>query len=604
MNTQELLSRYDQLIGISVACRKAYYEDGSSNVSDAGYDNIVDEIEELELLLDESYHSAKSPTRAVGMELRPDVGFDIVDHPEPMLSLAKSHSCQDIDNFDKSVRKRLNNRADNVHYCLERKYDGVALELIYIRGHGDDVAMLSQAILRGDGQSGEDVTANAMHIRTIPNMLSISLGRNEEFVVRGEIVATPYSLERTNQNLLAADSRAVPYKTTRHMATASLRQIDPNITKQRDITFIAYQFLSAGETLSTQVEALDCLLELGFITQPERTVVVSGHNAQESAHRMWNSITPNGKQDRFQFPCDGIVIKVNDLQLQDALGATAHHPNWALAYKFADNSVLSTITGVEYSMGRNGRLTPVLTFTPVDINGVIVSRATIANARMLEWQHWYIGAKADIALSGMCIPKATMHHDWMLKQDRVDSPIEDVAKSIVAATPEYFNAPKECPFCNQPTTYGDHQLICANTQGCEEQVVKRLVYFTSREAMGFKGFGEKMVRQAVSLLGLNNPNQFFELDVDKLKRMGLSSRTAFKMDNLIKSRTMRIFNEEPWRYLAGLCVPGIGLETARELISLYSNLASIKLRTAETIASTGVVHVDTAAALLAAMITD
>lgn len=602
MNVQELVSRYDYLVGVSVACRKTYFEDGASDTPDAGYDRIVEEIEELELLLDESYHSRNSPTKVVGLEALRSVGFDIVDHCEPMLSLAKTRDYATCIKFDKSVTKRLGPRIGKVHYILERKYDGLALELIY-RRRDDDVVGLHKAILRGDGNSGEDVTANAMHVRSIPDTLNISLARHESVCIRGEIVLNAYELQRINRELKEFNPDAMSYKTTRHCATASLRQLDPNVTKHRPLTFIAYQLINAEDILDTQIEVLDYLNELGFITQTERTVISGMDDAHNAATRMWYAINPNGKQPQFEYPIDGIVIKVNDLNEQSILGATSHHPNWAIAYKFKDEGVVTTVTGVEYGMGRNGRLTPVITFEPVEINGITVSRATIANVRTMEWQNWYVGSKAQVCLSGMCIPKISTWFDWETAQERFPMKIEEVTAEIVAVKPEYFSRPLACPFCQQPTIMqGDSYLTCENMSGCEEQIVKRLAYFASPAAMRFTGFGEKMVREAVSILGMSNANQFFELDGDKLKRMGLSGRTAFKMDNLIKSRTMRVFNEEPWRYIAGLCIPGIGLETARDLISTYSNLESIKLRTAETIAATGIINANTAAALLAAMV--
>ena len=590
MDLQETLKRYDQLVTTALACSKSYYEDGQSDVDDVGYDQLVDEIRELELLLPENYHNTKSPTVTVGMVLPSDGSLRVEEHPAPMLSLKKAKSWTDVEALEKSIVKSLGHDP-RVQYAIERKHDGVALELIYSK-YADGSVRLFKALLRGDGLQGECVTDNALMITSIPKTLDdVELGRHESFVVRGELVVSPYNLTVINDYNLENNPKATQYKTPRHAATATIRQLNKATVHERNPTFIAYELVDAIGIYETHLEAMDFLQEIGFRVGEGTTSAYGFQNAIHAAERLWNLCHDSeGKLKEYDYPVDGIVIKVNSLNIQSHMGATAHHPTWAVAYKYADKCVRTTVTGVHYGMSRLGMLVPVLTFEPVTLNNVVVKQATLSNTASLKWQRYHMGSRIDVRLAGMAIP--TVSSVW-----------EFLAPELMAQKPPAFEPPTECPFCSLPTEIRGESgyAVCVNTKECSEQIVKRLMYFVGKECMSFAGFGEVMVRNAVEILKITNPNSLLLLTGDGLQSIGLSGRAAFKMTNIIASRTHLVLDNEPWRYLAGLCIPGVSHDVARELISVYSTIAAISLRTADTLAATGIVDAETAAALLEAL---
>lgn len=590
MNIQDTLQRYDQLIAATLTCRKNYYEEGYSTIDDAGYDLLVDEIRDLEMLLPENYHSPKSPTIAVGVDVVAESDLVVELHPEPMLSLQKARTWTDVEKLEKAASRHVRHN-ELVEYVVERKYDGVALELIFARNDNNEVR-LTKALLRGDGIQGECVTQNALAISNIPKTLDVTLARHELFVVRGEVVFTPYEVTLINERMLEAMPKARQYKTPRHLATATMRQLNTATVHERRPTFIAHELVNAHTVFDTHMEAIDFLRELGIDVGEDTVVVRSYEQAITAADRIWRqSNESTGGQCVYEYPIDGVVFKVNNLDIQRAMGATAHHPKWAVAYKYADANVTSHVTGMHYGISRLGMLVPVLTFDPVTINGIVIKQASLANTSELQWQRYHVGKEVNVRLAGMVIPQVSAVFEYILPN------------TVASPPPVIFTAPTECPFCNHPTeTRGTNPYaVCVNTKACSEQIVKRLLYFVGKDCMGFTGFGEVMVRNVVNELKITNPNNLLLLDGDALQTIGLTGRSAFKMINIIASRTALVLDNEPWRYLAGLCVPGVNMETARELMSTYSTVAAIGLRTADTIAATNIIDVETASELLAAL---
>jgi DNA ligase (NAD+) len=524
-----------------------YYVLDDPEVSDARYDELMRELRELEkahpeLAVDDS------PTQRVGAV--PSRAFAEVHHSVPMLSLENAFSEQDVLDFDGRVRERLD--AEQVEYSAEPKIDGLAISLRYERGR------LVQAATRGDGATGEDVTANVRAIRSVPLHL---LGRGVPAVleVRGEVFMTRRSFEKLNLKQFAKGEKT--FANPRNAAAGSLRQLDPRITASRSLDLYFYGVGAAeGWTLPQRHSAvLAALRAFGLRTCPQVDVMQGAAGCLEYYARIGR------RRDSLGYDIDGVVYKVDRLDWQRDLGFVSRAPRWALAHKFPAQEETTTVRDVEFQVGRTGALTPVARLEPVFVGGVTVSNVTLHNMDELERKDVRIGDTVVVRRAGDVIPE------------------------VVRVVPERrppdarrVQLPKRCPVCGSHVTRDEGEAIARCTGGlvCLAQRREALRHFASRRAMDIEGLGDKLVEQLVESGRVTTPADLYALGADELAaldRMGQKS-AANLVDALDRSKQTTL----P-RFLFALGIRDVGEATALALAQHFGSLQALQLASLEEI---------------------
>jgi DNA ligase (NAD+) len=513
-----------------------YYVLDAPVISDAEYDALLRELEELEaksgLPVPED-----SPTRQVGAP--PSPAFTPRKHGEPMLSLANAFSEAEILAFDKRVRQLL--KGEPFSYIAEPKIDGLAVNLCYEDGY------LLYAATRGDGFTGEDVTNN---VRTIKDDVPWHLGREipGRLEVRGEVFMTKADFVQLNEQQEEAGEKT--FANPRNAAAGSLRQLDPRITASRPLHFFAYGTGTGGENLAeTQSGLLDNLHDLGFPVQPYSIMA----NAQEMVEHFH---TIEKKRDSFPYEIDGIVYKVNERSLQLRLGSVSRSPRWAIAYKFPAQESETVIENIEWHVGRTGVITPVAVMRPVRVGGVTVSRATLHNINELRRKDVRMGDRVLIRRAGDVIPEI----------------VRVLAGTSRPAPPE---EPRHCPSCGAVAHHikGEVALRCSAGLSCPAQLKERIRHFASREAMDIEGLGEKLAAQLVDTGLVKSISDVYQLREDDL--LSLPGMAEKKVGNLLQA--IRNSKQRPLsRFLYALGIRHVGQATAVALSEHFGSLESIR----------------------------
>lgn len=464
-----------------------YYVLDSPEISDAEYDKLFRRLKNLE----EKYGLvlADSPTQRVGAPALER--FEKVRHTEPMLSLDNAFSYDEVEEFDKRIRKLLNTNGE-IQYTVEPKYDGLAMELTYRKGH------LFRASTRGDGYEGEDVTQNIRTIRSVPLKIE---GQQvpDEIDIRGEVYMNLDEFERLNKE---RERRGEPlFANPRNAAAGSIRQLDPSITVSRKLHLACYGTGAVkGIRFQSQSEFIEWLRAARFPT-PATVEIVKGIDRVVKAIR-----EIEGSRDSFPFETDGAVVKVNDLALQQQLGVKTREPRWAIAYKFQAHQGTTKIKEINGSVGRTGVITPFAVFEPVRIGGVTVSRSTLHNWDEIERKDIRIGDTVVVERAGDVIP----HVVTVIKEKRTGK-----EKS--------FPVPEKCPVCGSKVVReeGEVAVRCVSLH-CPAQIQEKIIHFASRGGMDIEGLGEKNVE----LLFLRGLIQHFE-DIYRLKKEDLLELPRF-----------------------------------------------------------------------------
>jgi DNA ligase (NAD+) len=436
-----------------------YYVLDSPLISDAEYDRLVRELAGLEAQYPQLV-TPDSPTQRVAGEALP--GFQTVRHPVALLSLDDAFEAAELRDFDRRVQQLAGGPVD---YVVEPKIDGLTVVLSYAGG------VLVQAATRGDGMTGEDVTANVRTIRLLP--LEIA-DRSPRLVVRGEVFMPKRAFARLNEE---RDSRGeVPFANPRNAAAGSIRQLDPRITANRTLGVFLYQILMGGERpLATQAETLSYLGRIGFSVQQQWQHC---HDIEEVIAYCGSWVA---QRHSLNYEIDGMVVKVNSLQLQSELGSTAKSPRWAIAFKFPAEQVVTRIEDIIVRVGRTGVLTPTAILDPVPVSGVTVSRATLHNEDMIASKDIRVGDYVLIQRAGDVIPEVVS----VLKERRTGQERE-------------FRMPRLCPECGSPVVRleGEAAVRCTNIS-CPAQLKELLLHFVSRGAMDIEGVGPALIGQLV-----------------------------------------------------------------------------------------------------------
>lgn len=512
-----------------------YYVLARPSVSDAEYDRRFKRLQVLEAAFPE-LRTADSPTQRVGAD--PLESLPQFEHVVPMLSLDSSQEEEDLRRFDERMRKAVD--AD-VQYVLEPKLDGASLELVYVDG------ALERAVTRGNGRMGEGVTINARTIPSIPLKLRGSTVP-DLLAVRGEALMFLPEFEALNQSLIEAGSE--PFVNPRNATSGALRQLDSRITANRPLTVLAYDVMEVrGLRFDTDMEGVEALREWGFRI-PERVELAETAEEILEYHRAFDR-----DRDTLDYEIDGVVIKLNDLQERAGLGATSHHPRWAMALKFEPRKEVTRIDRIAVSVGRTGKLTPVALLRPVEVGGVTVSRASLHNREELARKDVRVGDLVRVQRAGDVIPQVV---------ERVEEPDR--------GRPEPFQMPVACPACDTPVVERGPFTVCPNRFGCPAQLKRGIEHFGSRGALDIEGLGEETAALLVDRELVRELAHLFALTPEVLMELpGFARKSAENLVAAIQARRQ----VDLARFLHGLGIPEVGGTVARTLARHFRGIEAI-----------------------------
>ena len=539
MDKNLIKKNYKKKIELYNYYNKKYYDENISEITDAAFDDLKNEIIDLEKI-NTFLSNKKSPLQSVGY--KPSKNFKKVMHEVPMLSLANAFDRNDLINFEKRILNFLSKNKDfPLSYSAEPKIDGISASLIYRNGE------FKIGLSRGDGKEGEDITANLATIKDIPKIIE-SKDFPKEIDIRGEVFIQNSDFEKLK------DKFANP----RNAASGSLRQKNPFDTKKIPLKFIAYTFgYEKGLKVKNQIDFLKKLKDWGFKTNPLNKLVTGVDNLLINYSKIENCRT------KIDFDIDGIVYKINDFVLQKRLGHVANSPRWAIAHKFDSNKAISKILDIEIQIGRTGALTPVAKIKPINIGGVIVSNATLHNGDEINRKDIRIGDLATIERAGDVIP-----HILSVDKTKRDK------KSLK------FIFPKKCPSCgsktikefNNVTKKEDAVRRCSNEgYDCEKIAIEKLKHFVSKEAFNIDGLGKKIVENFWKLNLIKLPQDIFNLNFKKIENLEGWGRQS--MENLKYSINQRK-NISLERLIYSLGIRHIGLENAKILSKYFKSFSN------------------------------
>ncbi len=512
-----------------------YYILDNPTISDYEFDQKLKQLQELESAHPEFY-DANSPTLRVGGAVTKN--FETVPHTYRMYSLANSYSKEDLEDWEKRIKKMVDGP---VQYTCELKYDGASMSLTYEDGK------LVRAVTRGDGFQGDDVTTNVKTINSVP--LKLKGDYPDKFEIRGEIVLPFEGFAQMNAERVAAGEE--PYRNPRNTASGSLKLQDSSEVAKRPLECLLYSLKGAKLPVSTQYESLEKARAWGFKVPEVATLANSIAEVLEFVN-YWDV-----HRHELPYETDGVVIKVNDLQQQEELGYTAKAPRWAMAYKFKAERVATKLHTITYQVGRTGAITPVANLEPVSLAGTVVKRASLHNADQIAKLDIREDDTVFVEKGGEIIPKII----------GVDFALRDQA-----SRPTQYRT--TCPECETPLvrTQGEAQHYCPNTEGCPPQIIGRIQHFISRKAMDIEGLGGETVALLVNNGLINNYADLYELGVSEitpLERMAEKSA-----ENLVAG--VEASKEIPFeRVLFALGIRYVGETVAKKLAKHYKNIDAI-----------------------------
>lgn len=523
-----------------------YYVENRPEISDFEFDSLLRELQDLETAHPE-WDDPNSPTHRVGSDLTTE--FRTVRHRFPMLSLGNTYSLDELKEFI----ERIEREEGKVEYVCELKFDGTAISLSYLDGK------LERAVTRGDGERGDDVTANVRTIRSVPLRLQ-GEGWPSVFEIRGEVLMPYASFEKINREREEAGEQ--PFANPRNAAAGTLKQQASAVVARRGLDCTLYQLAGDAVQEMSHWESLEAARRWGF--------KVSEHGR---LCRSWEEIAVyitewDERRKTLPFPTDGVVIKVNDSAVRRRLGFTSKAPKWAVAYKFKAEQALTRLDEITFQVGRTGAVTPVANLDPVQLAGTTVKRATLHNAEQIALLDIREGDMVYVEKGGEIIPKIT---GVEFKERRADS--------------EPFHYIEVCPECGTPLVRyeGEAKHYCPNQNGCRVQIVGRILHFIRRKAMDIEGLGDETVEllHASGLIG--NVADLYDLRAAQLAPLPrLGEKSA---ENIIRS--IRRSVEVPFqRLLFGLGIRFVGETTAKQLAEHFRSLDRLRVATREELLET------------------
>ena len=546
INFSKIQEKYKKLRNEIEYHNSLYYNEDNPIISDMEYDALMRELKQLEQEYPELLeNSENSPTEKIGGTASEK--FSKVQHRVPMLSLSNTYNISEIEDFDKRVKKiisseNIKDNSEELEYILELKLDGLSISLIYENGE------FVQAVTRGDGQVGEDVTENIKEISSIPKKLKESVSLE----VRGEIILPISNFNRINQE--REDDGEDVFANPRNAASGTIRQLDETIVADRGLDCYLYYLVNAENYgINTHLESIEYIKNLGFQTTGVFEKYTDFTELEKSIDK-WHD-----KRKTLDYETDGLVIKVNNFALYETLGYTTKSPRWAIAYKFPAEQVKTKLMDVTFQVGRTGVITPVAELEAVNLSGSVVKRASLHNFDEIRRKDIKIGDNVIVEKAAEIIPQVVN----VVFDDRTGQEIE-------------IQEPANCPVCNSELAHeeGLVALKCHNPL-CPEKVKRQIAYFVSRDAMNISGLGDKIVEKFIELGKIKTIVDIYSLEkyreeLENLEKMGQKS-----VDNLINSIESSK-NRDFSKVLYALGIPFVGKFNANLLTKTFKNIENLK----------------------------
>jgi len=524
-----------------------YYVDAKALISDFNYDKLFKYLKNLENLYPHLL-TPDSPTQRVARTLTSD--FPSVEHSVPMLSLENSYDENDLNEFDKRV-KELTGK-NQIEYCIEPKFDGSSIALIF------ENDLLVRAATRGDGISGDEITTNAKRMKSIPLSAKFSAYGINKVELRGEVVINKNTFAKINQK--REEDGLQILQNPRNSAAGALRVKDSDEIVKRGLEAFIYHMAYAvdeqnnqllGKKLINHYNNIELLGQLGFKISKKEKKICNSVGELLAFIAEWEN-----KRDGYEYEIDGMVIKVNDIALQQQCGSTSHHPRWAIAFKFKAREKETKLLSVDYQVGRTGAITPVAKVEPVFIGGVTVSSISLHNEDYISEKDIRISDTVVVQRAGDVIP----YIDRVVLGKRKSDAVE-------------FKFRNNCPVCEKEIYKPEGEAIyrCTNVE-CPAQVEERLIHFVSKEAMDIDGFGRESVSELYKLNLLKIIPEVYHLDYTQiLKLEGWKEKSVNNLkEGIENSKTQPL-----WRLINGLGIRHIGTQTAKDLVKTLSNLKEL-----------------------------
>ena len=513
-----------------------YYVDNSPEIADYEYDQLMIELRSLE-----SSHqkliTPDSPTQRVGGE--PVSGFTSFEHKVPMLSIDNTYSDEELREFDKRIRRMLKD-VDDIEYVVEHKIDGIAITLWYENG------VFTRGATRGNGIRGDDVTTNLRTVKDIP-LRFLDADHTEipsVIEIRGEIYLPDKDFQMLNQG--REEAGEAQFANPRNAAAGSLKLLDPNATAKRPLRLFAYSFGYVGNSeFTTHIECLEAIKEFGLPVNPHYKLCKDIDEAVSYCNH-WET-----KKGSLGYQVDGMVIKVNSLELHNRLGSTSKAPRWVMSYKYHPEEAITMIKDITVQVGKTGTLTPVAELNPVPLSGTTVSRASLHNFDEIERKDIRVGDNVVVQKAGEIIPQVVI----VLVEKRTGNE-------------KRFDVPERCPACESEVTKEEVYLKCYNPL-CTAQAKRRIIYFASRNAMDIEGLGPALTEQLVDKKVIRNYADIYSLKLDDLvplERVG--EKSAQNLINAIKESKARDLH----CLICALGIQNIGTHAAEVLSKNFGTL--------------------------------
>ena len=539
--TEDIVSKYNELIETIADHDRRYYVEDNPTISDREYDRLFQALKELEAEHPE-IRRADSPTSRVGGA--PREGFVKVPHVMPMYSLDNTYSEADLGDFFDRVESGLGTSA--VTYIVEPKLDGASIEIVYRDG------LLDLAATRGDGEIGEDVTAN---IRTVPS-IPLRISEKGETVLRGEVVIHKEDLASVNR--LRAEKGEAPFANPRNAAAGSLRLLDPSVTAERPLRVLFWELAAAPNRPETHGECLAWVRKVGLPSHKLEKRCTDRASAWAAVREL------EGLRNDLPYEIDGAVIKVDDLAARSRLGYTARFPKFAVAFKFETEKAVTKLLDISVQVGRTGVLTPVAELEPVQLAGTTVARASLHNEDEIREKDIRVGDRVEVEKAGEIIPQ--------------------VVRVVQGADGERgapFQMPDTCPVCGAPAARepGEARHRCSNRVSCPGQIKAGLQYFASRSAMNIDHLGPAVIEQLVDRGVVSDFADLYTLEVSTLAGLErLGDKSAENLAAAINESRNRSLS----RLIVGLGIPLVGESAAEELAARFGSLSAWVERDPET----------------------
>ena len=518
----------------------SYYVETSSQISDFEFDTLLKNLQELEAEFP-TLSSVNSPTKRVGADISKK--FEAVEHEYPMLSLSNTYSQEEIIEWENRIKKLVDGP---IEYVCELKYDGVAIGIKYTEGQ------LNRALTRGDGEKGEDVTANVRTIQSIPLILKNDYPK--DFEIRGEIFMPHAQFKRLNDERL--ENGEPLFANPRNTAAGSIKLLDSKIVSERGLDSFLYGIYASSLADNGHFESVERAANWGFKIPLKQNRFIEKTTSIEGIMNFidfWNTARQN-----LPFDIDGIVIKVNKYEQQKSLGFTAKSPRWAISYKFKANRVETILESVVYQVGRTGAITPVANLSPVSLGGTTVKRASLHNADQIQKLDLNIGDTVFLEKGGEIIPKIVG---------------VNVEKRKIGTIPIIFI--ENCPECHTKLIRleGEAHHYCTNEQECPPQVKGKIEHFISKKALNIDGLGSETIDLLYLKKLVKNPSDLYKLTFDQILNLDRMAEKSAK--NLILS----IENSKKTTFekiLFGLGIRYVGETVAKKLAKQFKNIDAIK----------------------------